>query len=116
SFSSGLPLSLDIQPAGGGRRRGTLLRQCKRQHAVVVGAADFLALDIGNIKAAAKGAIGALPAQVLAVVILLLCLRATVGGNRHAVAVDVHRDVLFLHAGQVGLQLVVVALIFNIGV
>lgn len=113
---SKLLLLLKVEPPRCGTSGGSLLRQSQLQHAVVVAAADFFALHVGDVKAAAEGTVGTLPAQVIALVILLLGLSAALGGDGQAVTVDIYGDVLFLHTGQICFQFIVIALILDIGV
>ena len=55
---------LNVQPPAGRNGGGVLLGQRQFQHAVFVTAADLLALDVGDVKTAAKRSIGAFPAHI----------------------------------------------------
>ena len=104
--------SLDRQsPAAGDL--DVLLRQRQAQHAVVVAGLDALGLDAGDIEAPRVAAVAALAADVA--LVLLLVLVPALGLDGQVVAVDVDGDVLLLHAGQIGLEQVMVALVLNVG-
>ena len=105
-------ISLDRQsPAAGDL--DVLLRQRQAQYAVVVAGLDALGLDAGDIEAPRVAAVAALAADVA--LVLLLVLVPALGLDGQVVAVDVDGDVLLLHAGQIGLEQVMVALVLNVG-
>ena len=105
-------ISLDRQsPAAGDL--DVLLRQRQAQHAVVVAGLDALGLDAGDIEAPRVVAVAALAADVA--LVLLLVLVPALGLDGQVVAVDVDGNVLLLHAGQIGLEQVMVALVLNVG-
>ena len=72
---------LNVQPPAGRNGGGVLLGQRQLQHTVFVTAADLLALDVGDVKAAAKRPIRAFPAHIAVFVILFLGLRIPLGGD-----------------------------------
>jgi hypothetical protein len=99
----------------GGLHLGVLLGHLQRQHAAVVTGLDIRSLDAADVKAAAVRAVGALAADELAALVLVLVLGMALGVDGQGVALQIQMDVLLLEAGQVGFQLKVVALVGNIG-
>src|SRR5579885_1150481 len=81
------------------------LRQRNRQHAVTESGADVVAVDaIGKAEGALERAVG--PLAHICILALLFLLLALLALDRQHVAVDGHFDVLLVHAGKLGGDLV----------
>ena len=93
----------------------TLLGQSQLQHAVFIAGADGVFLNTGDIEGTGEAAHTALPADILAVLILVLRGLIVLGGDGQQAILQVQVNVLLPEAGQVGLQQEVVALILNVG-
>ena len=112
SFPALILVNADL-PAGGNLH--CLLGQLQCQHTAVVGGGNTLRPDAGDVEAPAVRAVGTLTAHVLPLFLLLFMFGVTLGLDGEGVAVQLQLDVLLLEAGQVGLQLVVVAFIGDVG-
>lgn len=91
-----------------------LLGQGQLQHAVIIGGGDVFLLDAGDVKGALVAAAAALPAQVLALLLLFGGL-LVLGGDGENAVLQVQVDVALIKAGQISLQQVVVALVLDVG-
>ena len=108
-----LPL-FDLQDPGL-RNLGLLLGKGQLQNAVIIGSPDVIGIDLRHIEGSLVGAIRPLHADHLAILVLFLGVGVTLGGDHQVVALELQFDILLLKTGQVGFQLVVVALVQHIG-
>lgn len=111
-----------LQSAAGGDQGG-LLRHGQLQHTVAVLGIDLVYLDGGHIKASGVRTVVTLTLYVVLLALLglffslfiILAVVAVLSGDSQNVVFNVQLDVLFLEAGQLGLQLVAVAGVDNVG-
>ena len=85
------------------------------QHTVVILRRDLVRLDAAEIKLPAVGAIGTLAADIFVLLVLFLVFGMTLGADGQHVAVDIEVDVLLVEAGQIRFQLIMIALILDVG-
>ena len=111
-----------LQSAAGGDQGG-LLRHGQLQHTVAVLGFDLVYLDGGHVKASGVRTVVTLTLYVVLLALLglflsllvVLAVVAVLGGDSQNVVFNVQLDVLLLEAGQLGLQLVAVAGVDNVG-
>ena len=94
---------LDFQASGSGLR-GNQLGHCQCQDAVVKAGLDGLGVHAIQIEAAGETAIGALAAEIIPLLVLLLVVGVTLGTDGQGVVRDINVDIFLLEAGQVGLE------------
>lgn len=85
------------------------------QHTVGVAGGDLADIDARHIEAAAVRTVAALAAQIAGLLVLILKVAVTLRLDGQGLAIQGQLDVLLLEAGQVGLQLIAVAHIADIG-
>ena len=93
----------------------SFLRHVQREDAVLIGGGDAVHVDLGDVEAAGVGAVVTLAADVFALVVLLVVVLGVLGLDREGIVVDVDLDILFLEAGQLGLELVGVVGLADVG-
>jgi len=98
-----------------GRRQGLWLGfgKVKGQYPVVVSGSDALGLNAGEIKAAQKRTIPPLPPNII--ILAFLVVFVLPGGDNQAVILYVNIDILLAEAGKLRVQLIGVALVYDIG-
>ena len=91
------------------------LRHIQRQDTVLKLGGHLFGLHIAHVEAAAHGTGVTLPADVAALLVLLILIKTLCGLNSQVAIAQVNADLVFLEAGQIDRQLIAVFLLPDIG-
>ena len=113
-FTDLCPRSLDLEVLGLRLYRG-FLGHGQRQDTVFIGGLDVLGVDLGHVEASGIRTIVTLAADVITLVVFFVLAVLVLGTNGQDVIIDVNVDVFLAEARQVGLKLVAVRRLGNVG-